>query len=467
MQKETQLASILEVLAKTAVAEITKLVDDGSSALRLEMCRSQRENEALKRKLLLMERELRTLRGYGEGTPDNSLNISFEVQVCDEFREVPRQNANLSTERVTRERFENCGSVSMKTEDARLQSTLIKREPVDGDWSESVLLGGDWLNVDPERSQSQAEQKISEENACGTSRAAAAVADGGEGPLCEEEEEPWPAGDPEKGLLVEPKQDPEGQPLTPPPPLMKVQCVWSEASRLGAVREKRGRRGRGRTQREMQVGLDFPDELHWASGNKKKMASRLPHSQAAGRKRRGDVWKHFSFDTTEQKTECLVTVGGKPCGHRIRGKNTTNLKRHLRTRHPEVYAKIPEKATTKTKSVLQRRSSQQPNEMHSASREKTARYRARVNNDPIARAQTLAKRRERYQVRRAQGLLDHQPISAMSAEAGERRRSQWRLAQKRRRERNRKGAEGVDLTPASLETSAESSDAWTYICAAF
>ncbi|XP_064193701.1 uncharacterized protein LOC135255873 isoform X6 [Anguilla rostrata] len=370
---QTQLASILEVLAKTAVAEITKLVDDGSSALRLEMCRSQRENEALKRKLLLMERELRTLRGYGEGTPDNSLNISFEVQVCDEFREVPRQNANLSTERVTRERFENCGSVSMKTEDARLQSTLIKREPVDGDWSESVLLGGDWLNVDPERSQSQAEQKISEENACGTSRAAAAVADGGEGPLCEEEEEPWPAGDPEKGLLVEPKQDPEGQPLTPPPPLMKVQCVWSEASRLGAVREKRGRRGRGRTQREMQVGLDFPDELHWASGNK----------------------------------------------------------------------------------------------MHSASREKTARYRARVNNDPIARAQTLAKRRERYQVRRAQGLLDHQPISAMSAEAGERRRSQWRLAQKRRRERNRKGAEGVDLTPASLETSAESSDAWTYICAAF
>ena len=81
----------MEDLAKTAAAEITKIVDEGSVALRLEMCRSQRENEALKTKLLLMEGELRAVRGYGEGTLGNSLNLSFDVHVCDQFREAQRR----------------------------------------------------------------------------------------------------------------------------------------------------------------------------------------------------------------------------------------------------------------------------------------------------------------------------------------------------------------------------------------
>ena len=81
----------MEVLAKTAVAEMTKLVGDESAGLRLEMSRNQRENEALKTKLLLVEGELRDVRGYGEETPCISLNLSFEVQVCDEFRETQRR----------------------------------------------------------------------------------------------------------------------------------------------------------------------------------------------------------------------------------------------------------------------------------------------------------------------------------------------------------------------------------------
>lgn len=51
----SQLVSIMEVLANTAVAEICQLVDDGFAALRLEISRSQRENLALKSKLRLME----------------------------------------------------------------------------------------------------------------------------------------------------------------------------------------------------------------------------------------------------------------------------------------------------------------------------------------------------------------------------------------------------------------------------
>ncbi|XP_022057864.2 zinc finger and SCAN domain-containing protein 2-like isoform X1 [Acanthochromis polyacanthus] len=50
-----QLASIMEVLANTAVAEIVELVDSGYSELQLEISRGRRENELLRRKLRLME----------------------------------------------------------------------------------------------------------------------------------------------------------------------------------------------------------------------------------------------------------------------------------------------------------------------------------------------------------------------------------------------------------------------------
>ena len=48
-----QLASIIEVVATAAVAEICKLVDDGHAALRLEISHSQKEIDNLRKKLLL------------------------------------------------------------------------------------------------------------------------------------------------------------------------------------------------------------------------------------------------------------------------------------------------------------------------------------------------------------------------------------------------------------------------------
>lgn len=54
----TQVAAIMDVLAKAAVAEITKLVEDGTVVLRLEMCRRESEIHELKRSLKLMETEL-------------------------------------------------------------------------------------------------------------------------------------------------------------------------------------------------------------------------------------------------------------------------------------------------------------------------------------------------------------------------------------------------------------------------
>lgn len=54
----TQVAAIMDVLAKAAVAEITQLVENGAVVLRLEMCRRDSEIQELKRSLKLMEIEL-------------------------------------------------------------------------------------------------------------------------------------------------------------------------------------------------------------------------------------------------------------------------------------------------------------------------------------------------------------------------------------------------------------------------
>ncbi|XP_060768280.1 zinc finger protein 618 isoform X3 [Neoarius graeffei] len=69
-----------------------------------------------------------------------------------------------------------------------------------------------------------------------------------------------------------------------------------------------------------------------------------------GRKRREDLWTHFCYNQTERKTQCIVPdEDGVPCGYKLAGKNTTNLKRHLKTRHPTVSAKIPETRATQQK----------------------------------------------------------------------------------------------------------------------
>lgn len=67
----TQLASIMEVLANAAVAEICELVDNGYAVLHLEISRSQKENESLRRKLRLMEMKVArasALRAAGLGS---------------------------------------------------------------------------------------------------------------------------------------------------------------------------------------------------------------------------------------------------------------------------------------------------------------------------------------------------------------------------------------------------------------
>lgn len=59
---QTQLLSVMDVLAKAAVAEINRRVDDSCAVLRLEVSRSRRDIDLLKRKCEVMEAELRRSR---------------------------------------------------------------------------------------------------------------------------------------------------------------------------------------------------------------------------------------------------------------------------------------------------------------------------------------------------------------------------------------------------------------------
>ncbi|XP_041698921.1 zinc finger protein 227-like [Coregonus clupeaformis] len=90
----TQIASIMEVLANAAVAEICKLVDDDYAVFRLKITQSQKENRALRRKLLepkvARERAERTMRERVLASRPSS------VKILDRYRGMARGEGHLT-----------------------------------------------------------------------------------------------------------------------------------------------------------------------------------------------------------------------------------------------------------------------------------------------------------------------------------------------------------------------------------
>ncbi|KAK6324842.1 hypothetical protein J4Q44_G00041840, partial [Coregonus suidteri] len=84
----TQIASIMEVLANAAVAEICKLVDDDYAVFRLEITQSHKENRALRRKLL----ELKVARERAERTTRERVLASrpSSVKIVERYRGMAR-----------------------------------------------------------------------------------------------------------------------------------------------------------------------------------------------------------------------------------------------------------------------------------------------------------------------------------------------------------------------------------------
>ena len=64
-----------------------------------------------------------------------------------------------------------------------------------------------------------------------------------------------------------------------------------------------------------------------------------------GRPRQSPVWNFFSLNAAKSRSVCKVQIRvvdstTKLCGIQISGKYPTNLKAHLRTAHPQVFAEV-------------------------------------------------------------------------------------------------------------------------------
>ncbi|XP_023653154.1 uncharacterized protein [Paramormyrops kingsleyae] len=117
---QDELASIMDVLVKAAVTDISKLFDNRSAFLRLEISYHQKENTSLKRKLQWMENELKAAR-RGRGP-----------------------------------------KAARQTIVKNHQSDSIKDADVDGSWSETILIKHEELREDLENTDSQRRQKSSQ-----------------------------------------------------------------------------------------------------------------------------------------------------------------------------------------------------------------------------------------------------------------------------------------------------------------
>ncbi|XP_052341263.1 sal-like protein 4 isoform X3 [Oncorhynchus keta] len=91
-----QIASIMEVLANSAVAEICKLVDDDYAVFRLEMTQSQKDNRGLRRKLQLLE--LKVARERAERTLRQHVvaNRPSSVKILDRYRGMARGEGHFT-----------------------------------------------------------------------------------------------------------------------------------------------------------------------------------------------------------------------------------------------------------------------------------------------------------------------------------------------------------------------------------
>uniref|UniRef100_A0A4W5RWB0 C2H2-type domain-containing protein n=1 Tax=Hucho hucho TaxID=62062 RepID=A0A4W5RWB0_9TELE len=89
----TQIASIMEILANAAVAEICKLVDDDYAVFRLEITQSQKENRGLRRKLQLLE--LKVARERAERTI-RERGLASSVKILDRCRGITRGEGHLT-----------------------------------------------------------------------------------------------------------------------------------------------------------------------------------------------------------------------------------------------------------------------------------------------------------------------------------------------------------------------------------
>ncbi|XP_038837385.1 uncharacterized protein LOC120034817 isoform X1 [Salvelinus namaycush] len=91
----TQIASIMEVLANAAVAEICKVVDDDYAVFRLEITQSQKENRGLRRKLQLLELKVARERAERIMRERALASRPSSVKILDRYKGMARGEGHL------------------------------------------------------------------------------------------------------------------------------------------------------------------------------------------------------------------------------------------------------------------------------------------------------------------------------------------------------------------------------------
>lgn len=125
---QTQLTSIMETLAKTAVVEISKLFADNSSYLRVEISRFSSENESLKKKCRFLESELQSSRKTAGNM--NGTEAPLSRTGLTETGHRPEID-NVFGKEWCMNLWRHEESKSGEQEDAHLDSSVITGEPVD------------------------------------------------------------------------------------------------------------------------------------------------------------------------------------------------------------------------------------------------------------------------------------------------------------------------------------------------
>ncbi|KAM7393496.1 hypothetical protein PAMP_020361 [Pampus punctatissimus] len=143
MEFHSQIASIMEALANTAVAEICKVVDDGYAVVHLEMSRSQKENEFLRRKIKLLELQIARYRAERVKGADRSISSRFPG-----VRLLNRQRDTLAEPSLqSRTRFLNRGQGA--------QQSVQKTQPInlDQDPDQEVVTTTKTESAEPEEEE--------------------------------------------------------------------------------------------------------------------------------------------------------------------------------------------------------------------------------------------------------------------------------------------------------------------------
>uniref|UniRef100_A0A4W5RBE1 C2H2-type domain-containing protein n=1 Tax=Hucho hucho TaxID=62062 RepID=A0A4W5RBE1_9TELE len=125
-----QIASIIEVLSKAAVAEISKVVDDGIVVLRVEMCQRENEINVLKNNLQQLDSELR--RGRARGIQARRRIHDGRSVAADHLgREGPGKSGTTCVGRSSLEKLQSGEDGNEKGEEdiRRADETQVKTEP--------------------------------------------------------------------------------------------------------------------------------------------------------------------------------------------------------------------------------------------------------------------------------------------------------------------------------------------------